>query len=150
MTSRSRRILLTIALLSVCGMAVSSVSLYHHFGTAASSYCDFGGKFNCDIVNRSTYSVVSKIPVALIGIVGYLTVLGLATLYRTKAETPVVLFLTSLAGLSFALYLTYVEAFVLAARCILPIVVNDHLRDHSAFDGGACRVSPSCQANSLS
>ncbi len=119
MTTRSRGILLTIALLSVCGMTVSSVSLYQHYGTAASSYCDFGEKFNCDIVNRSTYSVVSRIPVALIGILGYLTVLGLTTLYRTKAETPVVLFITSLAGLSFALYLTYVEAFVLATWCIL-------------------------------
>ncbi|MEP6643580.1 MAG: vitamin K epoxide reductase family protein [Acidobacteriaceae bacterium] len=119
MSPRARRLLFAIALLSVCGMAVSSVSLYHHYGTSASSYCDFGDNFNCDIVNRSTYSVVSRVPVALIGILGYTALLGLATFYRTKAETPAVLLITSFAGLSFALYLTYVEAFVLATWCIL-------------------------------
>ena len=52
----ARRLLLAIALLAVAGIAVSSVSLYHHYGTDQSSYCDFGQMFNCDIVNRSSYS----------------------------------------------------------------------------------------------
>ena len=43
----------------------------------------------------------------------------LATRYRAKAEVPVMLLVASLAGLGFALYLTYVEAFVLAVWCIL-------------------------------
>ena len=43
---------------------------------------------NCDLVNRSTYSTVFGIPVALIGIMGYVTLLALATLYRTKHEAP--------------------------------------------------------------
>jgi len=71
------------------------------------------------VVNRSAYSVVMGVPVALIGVVGYLALLALATLYRTKAETPVMLLVGALAGLAFALYLTYVEAFVLAVWCIL-------------------------------
>ncbi len=119
MNPQARKILLAIALLSVGGMTLSSISLYHHYGTTATAYCDFGEKFNCDIVNRSTYSVIAKVPVALLGIIGYLMLLGIATLYRTKAETPIIILVTSLAGLSFALYLTYVEAFVLAAWCIL-------------------------------
>jgi uncharacterized membrane protein len=45
--------------------------------------------------------------------------LGLATIYRTKAETPVMLLIGSLAGLGFAVYLTYIEKFVLATWCIL-------------------------------
>jgi len=108
-----------IALLALAGMAVSSVSLHHHYGTSATSYCDFGANFNCDIVNRSTYSTVLGIPDALIGILGYGTLLALATLYRRKAETPVLLLIASVAGLGFALYLTYIEAFVLATWCIL-------------------------------
>lgn len=119
MTSLARRILLLISVLALGGVAVSSVSLYHHYGTSQTSYCDFGESFNCDIVNRSTYSTISGIPVALIGIVGYLGLLLLATFYRNKAETPTRLALASLAGLSFALYLTYIEAFVLAAWCVL-------------------------------
>jgi uncharacterized membrane protein len=62
---------------------------------------------------------VAGIPVALIGIAGYLALLALATLYREKAETPGMLVLGSGAGLAFALYLTYVEGFVLQAWCIL-------------------------------
>jgi vitamin-K-epoxide reductase (warfarin-sensitive) len=119
MSNRSRRILLIIALLAVAGVAVSSLSLAHHYAKSKSSYCDFGETFNCDMVNRSVYSVVMGVPVALIGVVGYLALLALATVYRAKAETPVMLFIGALAGLAFALYLTYVEAFVLVVWCIL-------------------------------
>jgi vitamin-K-epoxide reductase (warfarin-sensitive) len=108
-----------IALLALAGMVVSSVSLHHHYGTSPTSYCDFGANFNCDIVNRSIYSTVFGIPDALIGILGYAVLLALATLYRTKAETPIMLLIASVAGLGFALYLTYIEAFVLATWCIL-------------------------------
>jgi uncharacterized membrane protein len=119
MSSRGRRILSAIALLAVAGAAVSSVSLYHHYDTSPSSFCDFGATFNCDMVNRSVYSAVFGIPVALIGIFGYGILMVLATLYRAKAEVPLLLLFVSLAGLGFALYLTYVEAFVLAVWCIL-------------------------------
>jgi len=119
MTPRARRILLAISLLALGGVLISSVSLYHHYGTSQSSFCDFGESFNCDIVNRSIYSMVFGIPVALIGIIGYLGLLGLATVYRAKPETPALLLIASLAGLGFALYLTYIEAFVLAVWCIL-------------------------------
>ena len=119
MTPLRRKLSLAIALLALAGAVVSSVSLYHHFSTSKSSYCDIGENFNCDIVNRSTYSTVAGIPVALIGILGYLSLLALATFYRSKAETPAIVFMASLAGLGFALYLTYIEAYVLATWCIL-------------------------------
>lgn len=115
----TRRILQVIAVLALGGGLVSSVSLYHHYGTSATSYCDIGENFNCDIVNRSTFSQIAGIPVALIGIIGYLAVLTLATLYRDQAGIPAVLAIGSLAGLGFALYLTYVEGFVLATWCVL-------------------------------
>lgn len=115
----TRRILLSITLLSSGGVLVSSVSLYHHYGTSATSYCDIGENFNCDIVNRSTYSTIAGVPVAAIGIMGYLATLMLATVYRSRAGVPAVLTMASLAGLAFALYLTYIEGFVLAAWCVL-------------------------------
>jgi vitamin-K-epoxide reductase (warfarin-sensitive) len=119
MSPRSRRLFLTIAILAVLGIAVSSISLQHHYAKSKTSYCDFGQSFNCDLVNRSQYSSLAGIPVALIGIAGYLTLLALATLYRDKAETPGMLLLASAVGLAFALYLTYVEGFILQAWCIL-------------------------------
>jgi len=59
MTRLARRILRLIAILAAGGALVSSVSLYHHYGASKTSYCDFGESFNCDIVNRSTYSAIS-------------------------------------------------------------------------------------------
>jgi uncharacterized membrane protein len=117
--SLARRILLLIAVLAAGGAVVSSVSLYHHYGTSATAYCDIGENFNCDIVNRSTYSTILGVPVALIGVAGYLVVLALSTFYRGRTDTPAILAIGSLAGLGFALYLTYIEGFVLTAWCIL-------------------------------
>jgi uncharacterized membrane protein len=119
MTSTSRRVFQLIAALALAGIVVSSVSLHHHYGTSQTNYCDFGASFNCDIVNRSIYSTVLGVPDALIGIVGYGLLLALATLYRTKVETPFMLLIASTAGLGFALYLTYIEKFVLATWCVL-------------------------------
>jgi len=116
---RTSRVYSAIALLALAGMFVSSISLYHHFSKSKTSFCDIGQSFNCDLVNRSQYSVFHGIPVALLGILGYLLILSLATVYREKAETPFILAGVALAGLGFALYLTYIEAFVLHAWCIL-------------------------------
>jgi uncharacterized membrane protein len=114
-----RRLLQAVALVALAGVVVSSVSLYHHFSTSKTSFCNFGESFNCDIVNRSSYSMLAGVPVALIGVIGYLLIIGLATIYRHKAETPILLLIASTGGLGFALYLTYIEKFVLAAWCIL-------------------------------
>lgn len=119
MSPAARKLFLAIAILAVLGIAVSSVSLDHHFRKSKTTYCDFGQSFNCDIVNRSEYSTVAGVPVALIGILGYAALLAFATFYREKAETPGILVLGSIAGLGFALYLTYIEKYVLFAWCIL-------------------------------
>jgi uncharacterized membrane protein len=113
------RLYAAIAILAVAGIAVSSVSLYHHFSKSKTSFCNLGPSFDCDLVNRSQYSTFHKVPVALLGMFGYLLVLSLATVYREKAETPFILGATVLGGLGFALYLTYLEGFVLHAWCVL-------------------------------
>jgi uncharacterized membrane protein len=119
MTNAVRRVFVAIATLALAGIVVSSLSLHHHYGTSQTTYCDFGESFNCDIVNRSIYSTILGVPDALIGIFGYAALLALATVYRAKSEAPAMLLIASVAGLSFALYLTYIEAFVLATWCIL-------------------------------
>lgn len=115
----SRVLFLAIAVLALAGSAVSAVSLQRHYAKSASAFCDIGEKFNCDIVNRSEYSSVMGIPVAAIGIAGYGALLALATIYRSRAETPLRLLAAAVAGLGFALYLTYIEGFVLDTWCIL-------------------------------
>jgi vitamin-K-epoxide reductase (warfarin-sensitive) len=115
----NQQLMFAVALTAVAGAMVSSVSLDHHYRTSKTAFCDFAESFNCDLVNRSSYSVVLGVPVALIGILGYLLILALATIYRDKAETPFMLLVASVGGLAFAFYLTYIEKFVLGAWCIL-------------------------------
>jgi hypothetical protein len=70
-------------------------------------------------VNRSTYSTVLGLPVELIGVLGYAFIFAVATIYGDNADTPIILLIASVGGLGFALYLTYVEKFVLDAWCTL-------------------------------
>ena len=113
------RLMTIVAVLAVCGIVVSSVSLQHHYAKSKTEYCEFGEAFNCDIVNRSSYSSIFGIPVALIGMLGYAALAGLATVYRARKDTPLLLLGGAGAGLAFALYLTYIEGRVLGVWCIL-------------------------------
>ena len=119
MNPRLQRLFSLVAILAVGGIVVSSVSLKHHYATSKTEFCDIGNTFNCDIVNRSEYSEILGIPVALIGMVGYAAVLGLATVYRERRETPSLIVAGASAGLAFALYLSYIEGRVLGVWCIL-------------------------------
>ena len=121
--SRSGRVLFrVIAVLALAGVIVSAVSLQRHYAKSATAYCDFNQKFNCDIVNRSQYSTVEGIPVAAIGVVGYAALFVLATFWKSRTETPNRLLGAALAGLAFALYLTYIEAYELMTWCILCLI----------------------------
>lgn len=114
-----RGVFVAIAILATLGIILSAVSLQRHYAKSASAFCEIGEKFNCDIVNRSEYSSVMGIPVAAIGVVGYGVLLALATRYRLRAETPIRLLVAAVGGLGFALYLTYIEGYVLGTWCVL-------------------------------
>lgn len=111
-----------VAVLSVAGIIVSAVSLERHYAKSATTYCDFSQKFSCDIVNRSEYSEIAGIPVAAIGVVGYALLFSLSTFWKSRAGTPNRLLGAALAGLAFAVYLTYIEANVLMTWCILCLI----------------------------
>lgn len=111
-----------IAVLSLAGVVDSAVALQRHFAKSATTYCDFSQQFNCDIVNRSEYSTLAGIPVAAIGVVGYAALFVLSTFWKSRPETPNRLLGAAIAGLAFALYLTYVEAYELMTWCILCLI----------------------------
>jgi uncharacterized membrane protein len=120
--TRARMLFLLIVILSVAGVVVSAVSLQRHYAKSKTSFCDIAEKFDCDIVNRSEYSTLVGIPVAGIGLVGYGVLFALSALRRGLMETVNQLLGCALAGLAFALYLTYVEARILDTWCILCLI----------------------------
>jgi vitamin-K-epoxide reductase (warfarin-sensitive) len=117
--SSGRLLFVLIAILSLAGVIVSAVSLQRHYAKSDTAFCDFNKKFSCDVVNRSEQSSIFGIPVAGIGVVGYAALFVLSTFWRTRSDTPNRLLGAAVGGLAFALYLTYVEAYILETWCIL-------------------------------
>ena len=117
--ARNRILFVLISILSLAGVGVSAVSLQRHYAKSNSDFCDLNQSFNCDIVNRSEYSELQGIPVAAIGVAGYVALFLLSSLWKSRPETPTRLLGAAAVGLAFALYLTYVEAYELKTWCIL-------------------------------
>lgn len=70
-------------------------------------------------MNQGIYSEIEHIPVAALGIFGYL-VLAVGSLLLHKQKMWFLLTLiAALIGLGFALYLTSIEAFVLKTYCLV-------------------------------
>jgi uncharacterized membrane protein len=92
------------------GVVLSGLSLHNHYSAAATDYCDLSTMFNCDLVNRSVYSRLFGVPVALIGLS-----------LRSGRLLASFRFVAALAGLGFALYLAYIEAYVIGVWCLLCI-----------------------------
>jgi uncharacterized membrane protein len=86
-----------IAILAVAGAVVSALALQVHYSTATEP-CSINEKWDCGVVNHSPFAVVGPVPVAAIGILGYL---GLAVLALTRQRF--LLHVAALAGLIFAL-----------------------------------------------
>jgi len=119
---RNRVFFAFIAILSLAGVVVSAISLQRHYARSATEFCDFSQRFSCDIVNRSEYSSIVGIPVASVGVVGYALLFILSAFRRLCAEPPNRLLGAAIAGLGFALYLTYIEAYKLETWCILCLI----------------------------
>jgi uncharacterized membrane protein len=70
----------------------------------------------CSIVQQSSYSALAGVPVAVLGLVGYIAIL--AALARDGEGGRTAAAFLSLAGLGFSGWLTYVELEVLQAVCV--------------------------------
>ena len=105
-----------IAFLAIAGMIVSGLALRVHYSTETAP-CSINEKWDCGIVNHSPYAEIQGIPVATIGIAGYLLIGVLAFLRRRMP-----LLLAALGGMAFALYLTNIEAKVLGVWCLYCVI----------------------------
>ena len=105
-----------IILLAIAGIMVSSLALKVHYDTG-SEPCSINDRWDCGVVNHSPYAVIYGVPVAAVGIVGYLLIAILAFLQKRGW-----LALAVLVGLAFALYLTNIEAHVLEVWCVYCVI----------------------------
>jgi vitamin-K-epoxide reductase (warfarin-sensitive) len=106
-----------LALFATLGIVVSSLALREHYRTAGDSPCSINDRWDCGIVNHSPYAMLAGIPVAVIGIAGYLLMGALAL---RRAYRP--LLAAALVGLAFSLYLARIEAHVLGVWCIYCVI----------------------------
>jgi uncharacterized membrane protein len=107
------------AALSLVGVFVAAYLYLYKLGLIGSLACGTGG---CETVQFSEWSRFLGVEVSLVGLVGYVGLLGLslASLQGPLAgrRWPVqLLAVLSGIGVVFALYLTYLELFVIHAIC---------------------------------
>src|SRR5215471_886038 len=105
-----------LLVLAVVGLAASTAALREHYNTGTSP-CSINDVWDCGVVNHSPYSVLAGVPVAAIGIGGYVL---LAVLAWKKAWR--LLLAAALIGMAFSLYLTRIEASVLEVWCIYCVI----------------------------
>lgn len=105
-----------IALLALVGVVVSSLALQVHYSTTTQP-CSINERWDCGIVNRSPFAEIAHVPVAAIGVGGYLI---LAALSLTRRRWP--LAGSAVVGLAFSLYLTHIEKDVLQVWCLYCVI----------------------------
>lgn len=113
--------------LALLGALLAAYALSLHYQTGASAICDISETFSCDKVNKSQWSELFGIPVALLGLLAYLV---LAVLVVKQKSVRRILSFTErdfwqyilaliIVMLAFQMYLTYVEIFMLRAYCLI-------------------------------
>ena len=107
----SRRHLL-VAGLALVGLGIATYLTIVHY-TGASPVCAVN--HGCETVQKSKYAELGGIPVALIGLAGYVGILG-SFLIRGENGRLARVALTVI-GFLFSAYLTYLELFVIDAIC---------------------------------
>ena len=110
-----RRWLVALMLLSLIGAGDSGYLLWKHW-TGGSSFCQPGG---CDLVTQGEYAEVRGIPLAAIGLAGYLTLLCLAAMAAWSAKPSAVGAIAAISGIGVVLsaFLVYLQVAVIRTIC---------------------------------
>lgn len=100
--------------LTVIGLGVASYLTYVHY-SGATPLCSIKGN-PCSQVQKSRYSELVGVPVALIGLIGYVLILG-SLLAPDGERARFATTALTVGGCGFSLYLTYRELFTLHKIC---------------------------------
>ncbi len=106
-----------LIILAMVGIVISALALREHYRTEGDAPCSINERWDCGIVNKSPYAMLAGIPVAALGIAGYVMMGALAW----RRAWRLVLALT-IVGLGFSLYLAHIEKDVLGVWCIYCVI----------------------------
>ncbi len=128
---KEKRGLEIILVFSLLALITSTYLLFLHYSDT-SSFCDVSEGISCDIVNRSEYSEIFNIPVSLFALITFyfISIITIATLKNkkifglNKEKIYDIIFWLMIIGCFLALYLIYIEAFVLYAVCPLCVLLD--------------------------
>ena len=112
MSARALRI--TLLALTVLGVGVATYLTYIHYA-GIKPLCGRNGG-GCEIVQTSEYSKLAGVPVALIGLIGYVAILA-ALLAPENASSRFAAVGLTVVGFGFSAYLTYRELFSIHHIC---------------------------------
>jgi uncharacterized membrane protein len=104
----------TMIVLTVLGLGVAAYTTYLHY-SGATPLCSIKGN-PCSQVQKSVYSEIAGVPVALIGLIGYVLILG-SLLAPDGERTRFATAGLTLGGFGISAYLTYRELFSLHKIC---------------------------------
>jgi uncharacterized membrane protein len=111
---------LSLALV-VAGLLVSAYLTFEHFTANATLACSIGGVVDCAKVTTSAWSTFMGVPVALLGLVFFVVLLGLCwpSTWRRRERwlDPARLGWVTI-GLGMALYLVWAELYRIHAICL--------------------------------
>jgi uncharacterized membrane protein len=105
-----RRVMVLIAVL---GLALASYLVYVHYSGTPPA-CTAGNA--CLKVQTSVYSKIAGVPVALLGLIGYVGIF-LSLLVPDRDEVRLATLVMTVIGVAFSGYLTYRELFTLKTIC---------------------------------
>jgi uncharacterized membrane protein len=107
------RLRLATAVLAAIGIGIAGYLTYVHYA-GINPICVAGGG-GCEKVQTSKWADLGGIPVAVLGLAGYVCILGSLLLPEDIGQMVAVLL--SLIGVGFSAYLTYRELFTIHAVC---------------------------------
>ncbi len=110
----ARALRTTLIVLAAVGVALAGYLTYLHY-SGTTPPCSIKGN-PCSQVQKSRYSELDGAPVALIGLIGYIVILGSLLTSESERARFATMALT-LGGLGFSAYLTYREVFTLHKIC---------------------------------
>lgn len=106
-----------LLILAIFGIIVSSLALREHYREYGDSPCSINEHWDCGVVNHSPYAMIGGIPVATLGIAGYIIMAALAF-----ARSYRLLLVPTFGGMAFSLYLAHIEKDILGVWCIYCVI----------------------------